>query len=179
MALNCLVVLGILPSHATILILSRLMAHKLIGRGCNCLPLPSHVLEHVPLLRDCHNLLQQGGILVIAVPNDCGCMLAKLRFGGDRLRPLEKRCFCAAGFERILLDGCQREVHLSHFSLPVLRQLLKNRGYSMLEESLDPYYVAGGFMLMCHHFFYAVSMIVWRIFKINIYPTIWIVAKRD
>jgi SAM-dependent methyltransferase len=142
-----------------------------------------HVLEHVPdpgvLIHDCYELLQPGGILVIAVPNDNGCLLAKLRFMLDKFRPVDKRRFCTAGFERILLDDVQREVHLSHFSLPVLRRLLGDRGFTVLAESLDPYFVAGGFLLMCHRIYYMFSLIFWRILRMNIYPTIWIVAKRD
>lgn len=142
-----------------------------------------HVLEHVPdpgkLIRDCHELLNPDGVLVIAVPNDIDCLLAKIRFTLDRVRPVEKRRFCSAGFERILLDDVQSEVHLSHFSIPVMRRLLGNSGFTVLEESIDPYFVAGGFLLVFHRIFYAVSLVLWNIFRINLYPTIWVIAKRD
>lgn len=142
-----------------------------------------HVLEHVPqpgaLIDNCRELLEPEGVIVIAVPNDCGCLLSKIRFLLDKLRPVSKRRFCSAGYERIILDDLQQEVHLSHFSSPVLRRLLTTRGFTILEESLDPYFVASGFLLVCHHIFYNISLKLWRILGINIYPTIWIVAKRD
>jgi SAM-dependent methyltransferase len=142
-----------------------------------------HVLEHVPdpgkLIEECRELLDSGGVIVIAVPNDSDCLIAKIRFLFDRLRSVEGRRFCAAGYEQIILDDIQREVHLSHFSLPTLRRLLQDRGFTLLDESLDPYFVASGFMLVCHQLFYMVCLMLWRVLKINIYPTIWIVAKRD
>ena len=142
-----------------------------------------HVLEHVPdpgdLIDRCSELLTPNGVIIIAVPNDSGCLLAKIRCLLDRLRPVSQRRFCSSGYEKIILDDFQREVHLSHFTMEVLRKLLTSRGFTILEESLDPYFVASGFPLLCHRMFYTVSLMLWRALSINIYPTIWIVAKRD
>src|SRR5262249_48640694 len=111
-----------------------------------------HVLEHVPdpvrLARTCHRLLRPGGILVVAVPNDVSAWTSKLKKIGKRLgiKPFQK-------FSPVLgisKAGSSREIHLSHFTPAVLRDLLVKTGFCVIEESIDPYYVARGPVLAMH-----------------------------
>ncbi len=106
-----------------------------------------HVLEHVPypgvLLERCQDLLKNGGIMVIAVPNDLGSYLMRSRGVWDRL-PLGSHQRGKYGIHPLTLDGTLAEIHLSHFSPVVLRHRLNNLGFVLVEESLDPAFVNTG-----------------------------------
>jgi ubiquinone/menaquinone biosynthesis C-methylase UbiE len=139
-----------------------------------------HVLEHVPdpgkLVRRCHALLKSQGMLVTAVPNDVLAWTSKIKKIGKRLglKPFQKFS-PELGISRA---GASREIHLSHFTPPVLRRLLENCGLHVMEESLDPYYVSSGVRVFLDNAYYAIHRVLYSILKINRYDTIWMVARK-
>lgn len=139
-----------------------------------------HVLEHVPdparLIDRCRDMLRTKGILVIAVPNDILAWSSTVKKVGKRLglKPFQK-------FSPVLgiaRAGTSREIHLSHFTPAVLRQLVELSGLVVVEESLDPYYVSSGARSIMNHVYYALHRMLHRAFKINRYETIWMVARK-
>jgi 2-polyprenyl-3-methyl-5-hydroxy-6-metoxy-1,4-benzoquinol methylase len=139
-----------------------------------------HVLEHVPdpgkLVGRCHVLLREQGILVVAVPNDVLAWTSKIKKLGNKLglRPFQKFS-PKLGISRA---GASREIHLSHFTPPVLRRLLENCGLQVIEESLDPYYVSRRVRLSLDSAYYAAHQALYAALKINRYDTIWMVARK-
>lgn len=100
-----------------------------------------HVLEHVPspssLLKVCHDALVPGGFLVLAVPNDSDGMM--LGHG------LEQRAKALLGRRHALRRRYERlapglEIHLSHFTLPVLDRLFRQEGFHRIWVTLDDHY---------------------------------------
>jgi SAM-dependent methyltransferase len=139
-----------------------------------------HVLEHVPdparLIGLCRELLRTKGILFIAVPNDVLAWSAAVKKAGKRLglKPFHK-------FSPVLgiaRAGTSREIHLSHFTPAVLRQLLEKSGLAVVDESLDPYYVSSGVQRIVDSAYYALHCMLHRALKINRYETIWMVARK-
>jgi SAM-dependent methyltransferase len=139
-----------------------------------------HVLEHVPnpakLVRRCHSLLRPSGVLVIAVPNEVLAWTSALKKLGKKLglRPFQK-------FSPVLgisKAGSSREIHLSHFTPSVLRRLLEESGFSILEESLDPYYASVGPRWAVDALYFAFHRLLLGSLKINRYDTIWIVCRK-
>jgi SAM-dependent methyltransferase len=139
-----------------------------------------HVLEHVHaparLIGLCRDLLRPHGVLFIAVPNDVLAWSSSVKKAGKRLgfKPFHK-------FSPVLgiaRAGASREIHLSHFTSAVLRQLLEKSGLVVAEESLDPYYVSRGVRLMMDRAYYALHRMLHGAFKINRYETIWMVARK-
>jgi 2-polyprenyl-3-methyl-5-hydroxy-6-metoxy-1,4-benzoquinol methylase len=139
-----------------------------------------HVLEHVPdpkaMLKICHSLLTPGGCLVIAVPNEVAS-----------LRGFKRRLFSrlgkppnggALGLPRLTLDGSISEIHLSHFSPPVLARLLAATSFSVLVDTLDPYYVRTGLRRLKADFFYYACLMFRNILGLNIYDTILMIARK-
>jgi ubiquinone/menaquinone biosynthesis C-methylase UbiE len=139
-----------------------------------------HVLEHVPdptmLIGRCHALLKPQGILVIAVPNDVLAWSSKVKKLGKQLGLRAFQKFSAQlGISRA---GTSREIHLSHFTPSVLRQLLEGCGLRIVEESLDPYFVSSGVRLVLDHVYYALHCLLQAALSINRYDTIWMVARK-
>lgn len=145
-----------------------------------------HVLEHVhdpgTILAVCYDLLTDGGTLVIAVPNE----LRSLR---KRFRGLIKQIVGWAGHKRfanvgryglprLALDSTQDEIHLSHFVPGVLANGLKRCGFEILENGLDPYFVSKGAFLVFETVWYRFCSALRRLTGVNIYETIWIVARK-
>jgi len=139
-----------------------------------------HVLEHVPdparLIDRCRDLLRPKGIVVIAVPNDVLAWSSTVKKAGKRLglKPFQK-------FSPVLgiaRAGSSREIHLSHFTPGVLRQLLERSGLAVMEESLDPYYVSAGVRRTVDSAYYALHRMLHAAFKINRYETIWMAARK-
>jgi ubiquinone/menaquinone biosynthesis C-methylase UbiE len=140
-----------------------------------------HVLEHVPdpakLMRRCHRLLKPSGIAVIAVPNDVLAWGSGLKKLGNRmhLRPFQK-------FSRVVgisKAGTSREIHLSHFTPLVLRRLLTNAGFEIVEQGIDPYYAASGLWKLLHAVYYALHRVMFKLFRVNRYETIWMIARKN
>lgn len=139
-----------------------------------------HVLEHVAdpakLVRRCHQLLRPNGILVVAVPNDVLAWGSQLKKLGKRmgLRPFQK-------FSRVTgisRAGTSSEIHLSHFTPAVLRRLLSDAGFEIVEEGLDPYYAASGLAGLAHWLYYTAHRVLFAAFGINHYETIFLVARK-
>ncbi|HUK46109.1 MAG TPA: class I SAM-dependent methyltransferase [Terriglobales bacterium] len=140
-----------------------------------------HVLEHVPdparLLTICWSLLQPNGVLLIAVPNDLLAWTSFLKKTGKWIQlPQFQKFSPKFGLPKV---GTSREVHLSHFTPQVLRKLVEGQGFSILEESLDPYFVANGLMKTFHASYLALHQALFSLFNINRYDTIWLIARRD
>jgi hypothetical protein len=74
--------------------------------------------------------------------------------------------------------GTSREIHLSHFTPPVLRRLLEDSGLRIIEESLDPYYASTGIRLLLDSAYNAPHRLLHAALKINRYDTIWMVARK-
>lgn len=145
-----------------------------------------HVLEHVPyplpFLRRCRDLLQTGGMLFIAVPNE----LFSLR---RRLKTVVKKTLKVAGvarfkkygsygFSRIEFSELHDEIHLSHFTDATLCRTLEKQGFAVAEASLDPFYVASFPGSLFESFYYRLSLLVYRVSGVNVYDTIWIAAEK-
>jgi SAM-dependent methyltransferase len=139
-----------------------------------------HVLEHVPdpksMLNTCNALLVPGGCLVVAVPNE----VASLRGFKRRLFSKLRRSNGSGvlGLPRLTLDGSVSEIHLSHFSPAVLARLLQATGFSVVVNTLDPYYVRTGLRRLKADFYYYACLLVRQLFRINIYDTILMIARK-
>jgi 2-polyprenyl-3-methyl-5-hydroxy-6-metoxy-1,4-benzoquinol methylase len=139
-----------------------------------------HVLEHVPdpaeLVRQCHQLLRPGGALMIAVPNDVLAWSSLLKRIGRKLglAPFQK-------FSRVLgipRAGTSSEIHLSHFTPGVLRELVTGCGFRIVKEGMDPYYASAGLGAVGHALYYALHRMLFFLFGLNGYEAIWLVARK-
>lgn len=146
-----------------------------------------HVLEHVPdprsVIGRCKTLLSNNGILVIAVPNDILSLQGKVCDFLARIGARRASSSGALGLPRITLDGSLGEIHLSHFTPAVLEKLVETSGFTILEECLDPYYVATVTKsalqsLWQSAFYYRLCLLLKRLTGKNFYDTIWLVARR-
>jgi SAM-dependent methyltransferase len=139
-----------------------------------------HVLEHVPdpamLVNLCRDLLRPRGVLIIAVPNDALSWSSAVKKAGKRLGLKFFQKFSPVlGIARA---GTSCEIHLSHFTPAVLRQLVEKSGVAVVEESLDPYYVSSDVRRMVDSAYYTLHRMLHGAFKINRYETIWMVARK-
>lgn len=142
-----------------------------------------HVLEHVPdpgtVLRRCHDLLAPDGLLFIAVPNELLSLRSKVRkllhCAGVKAIRFEGKL----GLPKIRLDGSLAEIHLSHFTPEVLQTALEHNGFSVIETSLDPYYVASGLHLAVNSTLYGALTLVNTMFGRNLFSAMWLVAKKQ
>jgi hypothetical protein len=120
--------------------------------------------------------LRPNGKLVIAVPNDV-LALSSIRnrtlssFGMKRYRQFSPKL----GLSRA---GDAAEIHLSHFTPVVLRRLLEKNGFSIVRESLDPFYPSHGFKWVLQSIRYAVFRLLFAIWRSNHYETIWMVSEK-
>lgn len=98
-----------------------------------------HVLEHVPsparLIRLCHAALTPRGILVIGLPND-GHVAAAVTHAKGRILRVGGRDVMTR-YER---PEPGREIHLSHFTEPVLSSFLRDEGFRIRLLSVDDHY---------------------------------------
>ena len=133
-----------------------------------------HVLEHVHdprfVLEKCKSLLNDNGLLIIAVPND-------LRSMELRIRNLRRR-IGKYGIPPIVLDGSVDEIHLSQFTPATLARNLERLGFTVLENSLDPYFAMSGWKLRAHQLYYAFHSVLNALFGVNFYNTIWVAARK-
>ena len=139
-----------------------------------------HVLEHVHdparLINRCGELLRTQGMLAIAVPNDVLAWSSVIKKLGKRLGvgPFQKFS-PELGVSRA---GTSREIHLSHFTPAVLRQLVSHCGLAVVEESIDPYYVSSGMRLLADSAYYGLHRMLQATLKVNYYDTIWMIARK-
>jgi len=140
-----------------------------------------HVLEHVAdpvrLIARCRDLLSDQGTLAIAVPNDVLAWSSSWKRFGKKLGLRAFHKFSPVlGISRA---GTAREIQLSHFTPRVLRQLLEASRFTVLEESLDPYYASAGMRRVIDTIYYALHHALYAALKINRYDTIWMVARKS
>lgn len=142
-----------------------------------------HVLEHVPYpaltLATCARIIADGGLLIVAVPNEIGSWRGVLKdllrsFGIGRFRSLGK-----FGLRALDLKELGNEVHLSYFTCSVLETALQRHGFRLRELGLDPYYAASGMPAAVHLLKYAACSIVRHVTRINIYDALWFVAEKN
>jgi SAM-dependent methyltransferase len=142
-----------------------------------------HVLEHVPdplfAVNKCYQLLATGGVLFVAVPNELFTLkkIVKKILVNTGLR--KKTGNGKLGIPLIKLDETSDEIHLSHFTPKVLKDLLHRNGFDILEEGLDPYYVSKGMSLFKENVYYFFLSQVMKLCGVNLYETIWIVARKS
>ncbi|MFA4842544.1 MAG: class I SAM-dependent methyltransferase [Candidatus Omnitrophota bacterium] len=140
-----------------------------------------HILEHVhnpkAVLMKSKKLLNSNGIMVIAVPNDINSLRAIIRRILARTNIKRFGCLGKLGIPR--LSNKQDEIHISHFTPSVLQCALESNGFTVLNNSLDRYYVAGGLSRITQDFFYVLCLAILKIFRINLYDTILIYARKN
>lgn len=141
-----------------------------------------HVLEHVPnprqVIECCSSLLKKDGILIVAVPNEITSTKTRIKRLLSWLGIKKFGLVGKYGLPKLVLDGSLKEIHLSHFTPQVLEKFLKKMGFEIIENSLDPYYVASGFRSMFHRVYYTVSSFILWVSGKNIYDTIWVAVKK-
>ena len=148
-----------------------------------------HVLEHVhdprSALRACHRLLARGGRLFLAVPNDRrfvtrtrgAAILARAKVAPALGRVVPRPTLGWSGLPALRLDGEVIEIHLSHFTAPVLGSLVEQQGFQVLDLGADPYFVATGPKLVAHRAFYrAGELLAQR--NVYLYPALWLMAEK-
>lgn len=142
-----------------------------------------HVLEHVPnprsVIEKCRQLLSDGGVLVIAVPNDLLCIRPKIRELGMLGKKNRSHSASKLALRRITLDGSMQEIHVSHFTPSVLERFLEACGFTVLENSLDPFYAATGLRKLKEDVYYVACTALRFVLRINVYDAIWVVARKN
>lgn len=142
-----------------------------------------HVLEHMPspsaLIARCLELLNEDGVLVIAVPNEIGRLTARIwRLARAlRLRPPDSPRY--SGLTRIQLDGPAKEIHLAHFTPGTLGELLRRSGLSVVRHDLDPYYPWTGLRRLACDLKYWLYRLVLAAASADLYDATLVIAKRD
>lgn len=139
-------------SSAAVAIARRRYGLDLLQGQAEGLPLPSaafttvtlwHVLEHVPspsrLLEVCRTALAPGGRLVIACPNDDDSSQVPARVKAWLTRRLGRPANVPPRYERLRPGS---EIHLSHFTRPVLSRLLAEKGFRVVRVTVDDHYPA-------------------------------------
>jgi ubiquinone/menaquinone biosynthesis C-methylase UbiE len=149
-----------------------------------------HVLEHVHdpklVVKKCYELLTDGGIYVVAVPNDTKAFRSKLvllKILKNLIKGLKSNGFATKiprygkwGLPKIVLDGSVQEIHLSHFTPEVLTLLLTSSGFEVIETSIDPYQANNS---LFNRTWYAFHRWLYEKTGDNYYETIWVVAKKQ
>ncbi len=145
-----------------------------------------HVLEHLPYpnktIEYCRTLLKSGGLLYIAVPNEPFYSLRRLLPALFSALGFNKfRSFHRCGFRKIDFSELD-ELHLSHFSEPILKNYLKNNGFTIIDSNMDPidaFMFRRGLLQYLRWFIYALSYGFRFLTRLNTYNSLWVVAKRD
>jgi SAM-dependent methyltransferase len=142
-----------------------------------------HVLEHVhdpvAVVTRSHALLREGGVLLVAVPNELQAFRQHVRGFLQRLGLLKGKFHGKLGLAPLVLDGSLDEIHLSHFTPSVLADLFQRHGFRVLENGLDPYFVAKGINNVSQLIYYVLMSLIWKLTGQNYYDTIWLVAKKQ
>jgi len=143
-----------------------------------------HVLEHVPdpasLLRICYSLLSDRGVLIIAVPNEVASLRSRLKRTLVAAGILKPRPGAGQfGLPRIRLTPDTSEVHLSHFTRPVLSALLRRTGFSVIEQTLDPHYVRTSTLSKLRaDLYYLFCLAIRKLFGVNLYDAMLVIATK-
>lgn len=143
-----------------------------------------HVLEHVPypgqFIARCAELLAHDGVLIIAVPNE----MLSIKSGVFRLLALFRigkwRDYgIRFALPKIDIDCPAREIHISHFTAATLKSYLERKGFRIKCFTLDPSSVDTGLKRIIQSMLKIVCLAILKLFRINIYDTIWIAASKD
>jgi 2-polyprenyl-3-methyl-5-hydroxy-6-metoxy-1,4-benzoquinol methylase len=141
-----------------------------------------HVLEHVHdprfVVKKCYDLLSEGGLYIVAVPNDIQSVKSKLTLLKQAKKLLSSsriNSYGKYGLAKITLDENDKEIHLSHFTPTVLKKLMESCGFEVVESSLDPYYVRDS---ITNNLWYSIHNFIYSVTKNNYYDTIWMVGKK-
>jgi SAM-dependent methyltransferase len=136
-----------------------------------------HVLEHVPspsrLLRICHDALVPGGSIVIAVPNDSDGIMVRNRVKRFVFGMLGRQAAPRVRYERLAPGS---EIHLSHFTVPVLKRLLAKEGFRLKWVSIDDHYPNRGWKTDVRVTVYG---LIQRVTGANVADATMLVAQRD
>jgi SAM-dependent methyltransferase len=136
-----------------------------------------HVLEHVPspsrLLRVCHDALRPGGSIVIAVPNDSDGIMLRNRIKRRVFGLLGRQVAARVRYERLAAGS---EIHLSHFTLPVLERLLTKEGFHLRWVSVDDHYPNPGWKTNAR---VAAYRLINRLTGTNVGDATVLIAQRD
>jgi SAM-dependent methyltransferase len=142
-----------------------------------------HVLEHVPdpssTIRRCGDLLNPGGFLFIAVPNDVSRIRASIARLLRKLGIPKIRDHGVMGLPKLVLDGSLPEIHMSHFTPQVLRSFLERNGFEVVEDTLDRFYAESGGARLKNDIFYRIGMAARKLFGVNFYSTILAIARKN
>jgi hypothetical protein len=84
----------------------------------------------------------------------------------------------AFGLRKLELNETGSEIHLSHFTLSVLRVSLRRHGFQVKELCLDPFYAAMGIRSAIHTLMYALCLGFYQFTQVNVYDALWIIAER-
>lgn len=140
-----------------------------------------HVLEHLHrpdlMIKECHRLLKNKGVLIIAVPNfnlvfsllrskDISIFnhIFKKKYNTDILPDYDKKLI-KKGFE----------IHLTFYTAKTLSSFIKRNGFKIIELSLDDYIPKQDYFT---RFFYHFCDFLYKTFHHNLYPTIFLVAEK-
>lgn len=136
-----------------------------------------HVLEHVPspsrLLHVCHDALVPGGSIVIALPNDSDGIMVRNRIKRSAFRLLGRKAAPRVRYERLAPGS---EIHLSHFTLPVLKRLLAKEGFHVRWVRIDDHYPNRGWKTDVRVTVYG---LIQRVTGANVADATMLVAQRD
>lgn len=139
-----------------------------------------HVLEHVPFpsktLELCARLLEPGGILVVAVPNDVDGWLSLRNRMMRKLGFASYQALGEIGLPRLSLEHA--EIHLSHFTPASLRAAVVREGLEVVEEGQDPYFAAVGTRRVRRYLRYFRYDALRRLTGRNLYDAMWIAARK-
>jgi SAM-dependent methyltransferase len=141
-----------------------------------------HVLEHVhdpkAYLDRCRELLAEGGMIFVAVPNDLRSWELGLKTFVKRRAGRLPAGTGARGIPRLALDGSVDEIHLSQFTQDTLGRLMGRCGFEPVALTLDPYFVRRGFRLTLHRLYYRAHLAIHRVSGVNGYNAILAVGRR-
>lgn len=141
-----------------------------------------HVLEHVPnprlVIERCERLLPTGGVLVIAVPNDVQSLRARTKRFLRTVGVPKFRKTGRLGLPKLVLDGSLSEIHLSHFTPVALKRLVEKLGFSVVWNTLDPYFAASGTGKWKQGGYYECCRALNFFLRTNFYDTILLVARK-
>ena len=144
-----------------------------------------HVLEHVQdptiLMKSCNGMLNDNGLIFVAVPNDVESLRARVKrfalsFG---LNLGKTKLVGKFGLPKVKLDGSLQEIHLSHFTVQCLGMLFEKTGFEVISVSPDPYYVVSRVREPGEAFFVFVCRVVMKLFSINLYDTTLVVGRKS
>ncbi len=143
------------------------------------------VLEHLQnpgrTINHCRSLLKPDGILYISVPNEALYSLRMVApailslLGKKRFKP-----FSLKGFRKIDFDTME-EIHLSHFSEPILKKAFRQKEFELVSSNIDfidPLIYSKWPVQIIRHIIFGFAHIIRAFFKINIYNCLWVVVRK-